>query len=355
MEEYMTLDDLRLDIDKIDAKILSLLNERMEKAILTKKLKTSIEDKSRELAVLDKIRRSSHCLVEPKFSVDIFSFIISESKRLQTMNFKTIGFQGEHGAYSEVAARALLPQSAMMPCREFSDVFESVESGLFDCGIVPVENTLGGLVGPVNSILIYTNLKIVAAVDMPVKHCLVCVPGTDHRELRHVWSHSQALAQCRNFLVRNHLEAVPFYDTAGAAKSIAETRPKGVAAIASKFCADLYGLEIIKEDIQDSVHNRTRFFVLSMKDGEEGGDKCSAVFTAGDKAGSLFAVLSVFADASINLTRIESVPDTPGKYAIFIDFEGSIKDGKVAAAVGKVSSLADDFRVLGCYRETRLM
>lgn len=350
----MTLEDLRLDIDKIDARILALLNERMEKAILTKKFKTSVEDKSREQFVLDKIRRSSHCLVEPKFSVDIYSFIMSESKRLQSMNFKTIGFQGEHGAYSEVAARALQPQSAKMPCREFSDVFEAVETGLFDYGIVPVENTLGGLVGPVNSILIYTNLKIVAAVDMPVKHCLVCAPGTDHRELRYVWSHSQALAQCRNFLVRNHLEAIPYYDTAGAAKAVAETRPKGVAAIASKFCADLYGLEIIKEDIQDSIHNRTRFFVLSMKDGDDNGDKCSAVFTAGDKAGSLFGVLKVFANASINLTRIESVPDTPGKYAIFIDFEGSIKDEYVASAVEKVAKLADDFRVLGCYKETRL-
>ena len=350
----MTLDDLRLDIDKIDAKILSLLNERMEKAMLTKKFKTGIVDKSREDAVLDKIQRSSHCLVEPKFSVDIYSFIMSESKRLQSMNFKTLGFQGEHGAYSEVAARALMPQSAMMPCREFSDVFESVGSGLFDYGIVPVENTLGGLVGPVNSILIYTNLKIIAAIDMPVKHSLLCIPGADHRELRHVWSHSQALAQCRNFIARNNLEPVQYYDTAGAAKAIAETRPKGVAAIASKFCADLYGLEIIKEDIQDSVNNRTRFFVLALEDAAEDGDKCSAVFTAGDKAGSLFSVLKVFADASINLTRIESVPDTPGKYAIFIDFEGSSRNAKVAEAIKRVSGSAEDFKVLGCYKETRL-
>lgn len=350
----MTLDDVRLDIDKIDAKILSLLNERMEKAILTKKFKTTVEDKPREQIVLDKVRRSSHCLVEPQFSVDIYSFIISESKRLQAMDFNTIGFQGEHGAYSEVAAKALMPKNATMPCREFSDVFEAVETGLFDCGIVPVENTLGGLVGPVNSILIYTNLKIVAAIDMPVRHCLVCPPGTDHRELRTVWSHSQALAQCRHFLLRNHLDAVPYYDTAGAAKAIAETRPKGVAAIASRFSADLYGLEIMKEDIQDSEHNRTRFFVVSMHDAGSDGDRCSVVFTAGDKAGSLFAVLKVFADASINLTRIESVPDTPGKYAIFIDFEGSIKDERVASAINKVSGLAEGFRVLGCYRETRL-
>jgi prephenate dehydratase/chorismate mutase/prephenate dehydratase len=354
MEDDMTLDDLRLDIDKIDTRILALLNERMEKAILTKKFKTSIEDGSREQVVLEKVRRSSHCLVEPKFSVDIYSFIMSESKRLQAMNFKTIGFQGEHGAYSEVAARALYPQAAAMPCREFGDVFDAVGSGLFDCGIVPVENTLGGLVGPVNSTLIYTDLKIIAAVDMPVKHCLLCVPGEDHRELRHVWSHSQALAQCKNFIARNHLEPMTYYDTAGAARSIAESRPKGVAAIASKFCADLYGLEIIKEDIQDSVHNRTRFYVLATEENAEDGDKCSAVFTAGDKAGSLFAVLSVFADASINLTRIESVPDTPGKYAIFIDFEGSSRNENVAAAIRKVSGLAEDFKVLGCYKETRL-
>ncbi len=350
----MNLENLRTDIDKIDAKILSLLNERMEKAILTKKFKTDIQDKSREQVVLDKVQRSSNCLVEPTFATDIYRSIISESKRLQSMDFRTIGFQGEHGAYSEVAARGLMPKAAMLPCREFSDVFEAVEAGVFDAGIVPVENTLGGLVGPVNSILIYTNLKIIAAVDMPVRHCLLCVPGTDHRELRYVWSHSQALAQCRNFTQRNHLEPVTQYDTAGSARTIAESRPKGVAAIASKFCADLYGLEIIKEDIQDSEHNRTRFFIVSMKDGEEEGDKCSAVFTAGDKAGSLFAVLKVFANASINLTRIESVPDTPGKYAIFVDFEGSIKEPRVAEAVEKVRTLAEDFRVMGCYRETRL-
>lgn len=350
----MNLDSLRLDIDKIDTKILSLLNDRMEKAILTKKFKKTLEDTSRESIVLDKVRRSSHCLVDPDFSVGIYGKVIAESKRLQTLDFHTIGFQGEHGAYSEVAAKVLKPEDAMIPCKEFNDVFDSVESGLFDFGIVPVENTLGGLVGPVNSILIYTNLKIVAAVDMPVRHCLLCTPGADHRELRTVWSHSQALSQCRHFLHRNHLDPTPYYDTAGAAKALAESRPKGVAAIASRFCADLYDLEIIKEDIQDSPHNRTRFFLLALEGEDPQGDKCSAVFTAGDKAGSLFSVLKVFADASINLTRIESVPDTPGKYAIFIDFVGNAKADKVASAISKVSSLAEDFRMLGCYRETRI-
>ncbi|MDX9827454.1 MAG: bifunctional chorismate mutase/prephenate dehydratase [Spirochaetia bacterium] len=350
----MTLEDLRLDIDKIDMKITSLLNQRIEKALLTKKLKKIIEDTGREKLVLDKIRHSSHCLLEPDFAEGLYKTIIGETKRIQATDQRTIGFQGEHGAYSEVAARALYPNGAMIPCREFTDVFDMIEEGLVDCGIVPVENTLGGLVGPVNSILIYTHLKIIAAIDMPVRHCLLCAPGADHRELRQVWSHSQALSQCRNFIARNRLEPQQHYDTAGSAKDLAELRPKGVAAIASKFCSDLYGLEIIKEDIQDSEHNRTRFFVLSMDQGDQDGDRCSAVFTAGDKAGSLFAVLSVFAKAAINLTRIESVPDKPGTYAIFIDFEGSIKDPKVETAVKAVSAMAEDFRILGCYRETRI-
>jgi prephenate dehydratase/chorismate mutase/prephenate dehydratase len=354
MEEIMNLDDIRTDIDRVDAKILSLLNERMEKAILARRFKTSTLDTAREQAILDKVRRSSQCLLDPAFSVKMYEQIMAESRRIQEAGLQTVAFQGEHGAYSEVALRVLMPNAATIPCREFSDVFEGVEKGIYDYGIVPVENTLGGIVGPVNSILIYTSLKIVAAIDMPIRHCLLTLPGADHRELRTVWSHTQALAQCRNFLYRNHLDPEPYYDTAGAAKALAESRPKGIAAVASKFAADLYGLEIIKEDVQDTPHNRTRFFVISTKESDAEGDKCSAVFTAGNKAGSLFAVLRVFADEKINLTRIESVPDTPGKYAIFIDFEGALSLAAVQKAVSKVSALAEGFKILGCYKEMRV-
>jgi prephenate dehydratase len=106
--------------------------------------------------------------------------------------------------------------------------------------------------------------------------------------------------------------------------------------------------------VQDTPHNRTRFFVISTKESDAEGDKCSAVFTAGNKAGSLFAVLRVFADEKINLTRIESVPDTPGKYAIFIDFEGALSSPAVQKAVSKVSALAEGFKILGCYKEMRV-
>ena len=350
----MNLDDIRSDIDRIDAKILSLLNERMEKSLLARRFKATAFDPVREQIVQEKVRRSSQCLLDPHFSVHLYEQIIAECRRLQDAGLKTVAFQGEHGAYSEVALRLLMPEAATIPCLEFSDVFDGVEKGIYDYCIVPVENTLGGIVGPVNSILIYTHLKIVAAIDLPIRHCLLTIPGADHRELRIARSHTQALTQCRNFLLRNHLDPEPFYDTAGAAKALAENRPKGVSVVASKFASDLYGLEIIKEDIQDSPHNRTRFFIIATEDNGVEGDKCSAVFTAGNKAGALFSVLEVFAEENINLTRIESVPDVPEKYAIFIDFEGSLSSAPVQRALEKVPKIAEGFKILGCYHEMRV-
>ncbi|MDA8411689.1 MAG: chorismate mutase [Treponema sp.] len=355
----MNLDDLRTDIDRIDERLLSLLEERMEKALLTKVFKEGrVADPKREADVLDRTRRPLRRLVSPDFAVGIWKNLMAEGRIIQEKGFHTIGFQGEHGAWSEVAAKAWNKDYASIPCREFVDVFDAVRDGNFDFGIVPVENTLGGLVGPVNAILVYADLRIVAAVDLPVTHCLLSLPGTDYREIRQVYSHSQALTQCRGFLNRNRLNPVQYYDTAGAAKMIAEERPRDTAAIGSRYAGELYGLEVIKEGIQDAEVNRTRFFVLAREDIERssGGlrQKCSAVFNATDKAGGLFGVLEIFAKAEINLTRIESVPDKPGDYAIFIDFEGDEREPGVAKAIDEATKATRGFRLLGCYDEARV-
>ena len=265
----MTLRDLYEDIDRIDARLLALLNERMERSILLgafaegEKGGSAAEAAEHDEAAVERARRTALCLAGPEFSAGIYRGIAEECRRLRASALRTVAFQGDHGAYSEMAARAWEAGAATIPFREFVDVFDAVQDGIVDFGIVPVENTLGGLVGPVNSILVYADLKIVAAVDMPVSHCLMAPPGADHREIRAAYSHTQALAQCRHFLARNKLESRTCYDTAGAARMLAEERPSGAAAIASRFAADLYGLEIIKEDIQDAENNRTRFFVLS--------------------------------------------------------------------------------------------
>ena len=350
----MTIEEIRKNIDRLDARILKLLNDRMEQALMVRKLKQRIEDPEREQQVLEQIRRSATELIHPEFIERIYLDVIQESKTLQQKNRELIAFQGEHGAYSEVAARAWDPNLVPIPCPEFTDLFEGVESGLFDYGLVPVENTLGGMVGPVNDLLIGTELQVVGAVELPVHHCLLAPPEMDHREIRSVYSHPQALAQCRRFLARNKLEPVRYHDTAGAARMVADKRPTGAAAIASAICAKLYDLEIIKEGIEDHERNLTRFLVLSKGEARESGDKCSVLFSTAHKAGTLFRVLEVFAREGLNLTRIESVPEEPGAYAFFLDFMGSIRDPQVRKAVEEIKGITTRFKLMGCYLEKRV-
>ncbi|GAB1432461.1 hypothetical protein MASR2M29_10860 [Spirochaetota bacterium] len=349
----MTLDSIRNDIDRIDSRILALLDERFGKALLARRYKIETFDHNREKEVLERVGKRAKGIMTETFITKLYTDIMGESRTIQDRMPKLLGFQGMHGAYSEAAAKAWKPGAACLPFMEFSQVFDALVNGVLDYGIVPVENTLGGIVGQVNSILVSTELHIIAAIDMPVSHCLLALPGTNHREIRSAWSHPQALAQCRRFLLRNKIDAIEYCDTAAAARMLSEDQPKGSAAVASRYAAELYGLEIIKEGIQDSGNNRTRFFVLA-KNPNGNGNKCSIVFFTDDKAGSLFNVLEVFAKSGINLTRIESVPDEPGDYAMFIDFDGSENEPHVAKALETVGNNTRNFRFLGCYEERKL-
>lgn len=347
----MNLNDIRQEIDVLDGKILKLINERMEKAILTRRLKNDALDEGREKQVLEHVRSRAAGLSEPDFLEKLYQEIMAESRRLQGKGHRTIGFLGEHGTNSELACKAWNRDVIPIPCGDFASILENVASGLFDYGILPVENTLGGVVGQANSLLIYTELSIVSAVDLPISYCLMAAPGTDYREIRKVYSHPQSLMQCRQFLSRAKLEAMPHNDTASAARMIAEERPSDAAAIANSLCAELYGLTVIKEGIEDSNICRTRFFVLS-KEKAAGGAKTSIVFTTENKAGALFHVLEIFARSGINLTRIESVPNRPGEYAIFVDLVGGASTPAVSAALEAVKKHTSEFRVLGSYDET---
>ena len=244
-----------------------------------------------------------------------------------------------------------MPAGAYIPCLEFIDVFRGVEQGHFDLGVVPVENSLEGAVTQVNDLLTTTALKVVGEVKIAVKHCLLACEATDYREIRQVFSHPQALAQCRNFLMRNKLEPHPYYDTAGAAKMLARENPRSAAAIASSLSAELYGLEIIKEGIEDGPANSTRFLLLAREPHAGMSEKTSIIFAVPHKAGRLFAVMKLFADAGINLTRIASMPlrSDPGNYSFFLDFEGCEQDKKVGAVLKEVDQLTIRLKLLGSY------
>lgn len=350
----MSLEHIRERIDILDSRIVGLLNERMELVLMARRFKTDVEDLKREKEILDRIGRSAPGLSEEKFLRRIYLEVLEESKRLQRNEYRLIAFQGEHGAFGEIASKEWDRDLVPVPCREFLDVFEGVRSGLYDYGIVPVENSLGGVVGQVNELLISTDLHVVGAIQLPIRLCLLVVPDADHREIRTVYSHPQALAQCRFFLSRQRLDPVPYHDTAGAARMVAESRPEHSAAVASRLAARLYNLDVIMEGIEDRPENITRFLVLSReRNGKEGG-KCSIIFSTEHKAGTLFRVLQAFAERGINLTRIESVPEGGGSYAFLLDFVGSDRDENVASALARARGITTRFRMIGCYTEREI-
>jgi prephenate dehydratase/chorismate mutase len=353
----MDIQDIRREIDRIDFEMVRLLKTRMEFALKTRKFKRDITDNSRETEVLQRVQGHARAmgLLSPDFASELFTRIIQESKTLQSHGYRLAGFQGEHGAYSEVAARHFDATLIFIPCMEFADVFEGVCDDYFDFGVVPVENSLGGAITQVNELLIDTELQIINEVKLPVHHCLLTLPETDYREIRTVYSHPQALTQCRDFLNRNHLEPIPFYDTAGAASMISMERPKAAAAIASELCAEIYNLEIIKQNIEDHAENQTRFLVLSKQTPETPGNKCSIIFSARHRAGALFEILKLFADAHINLTRIESMPNRndPGNYYFFLDFEGNQHDAQITNVLMELQKNTIMYKFLGCYQEVK--
>ncbi|OPY57015.1 MAG: P-protein [Pelotomaculum sp. PtaU1.Bin035] len=356
MDKNKLLGQLRKKMDLIDFELLKLINQRMEHALRTRRLKESILDPDREKEVMAGIRYRSQGLIRPDFSEKLFREIISESRFLQEQAPKLIGFQGEHGAYGEVAARSVDPTLVPIPYVEFVDVFDEVINGQLDYGIVPVENSLEGAVTQVNDLLVeadVTKVKIVGEVKIPIHHCLLTLPGADYNEIKVVYSHPQALAQCRKFISGHGLEQRPYYDTAGAAMMLSNNRSRTVAAIASKLCAELYNLEIRAEGIEDNEFNTTRFLMLSRHESKEDGNKCSIIFSTEHRAGALFSVLKIFSDAGLNLTRIESRPirKDPGKYAFLLDFQGSNRDQKVIDALGETRRKTILYKFLGCYKE----
>ena len=347
----MKLNEISKKIDKIDRELLVLLQERMGLSLRSTKFQETTGDRTSEADMLERMEHMNLDLIKAPFSRQLLKTIIDESHRLQDEDRQLVAFQGEHGAYGDVASRLLVPDGAYIPCLEFIDVFRGVEKGYLDLGVVPVENSLEGAVTQVNDLLTTTDLHVIGEVKVTVNHCLLATEATDYREIRVVYSHPQALAQCRDFLMRNNLEPRPYYDTAGAAKMLARENPKAAAAIASSLCAELYNLDIIKEGIEDGPSNSTRFLLLSREPYTGQGGKTSIIFAVAHEAGQLYEVLKLFADAKINLTRISSMPlrSDPSNYSFFLDFEGSEKDATVMEVVEKMKKMAISLKNLGSY------
>ncbi len=270
---------------------------------------------------------------------------------------KTVAFQGERGAYSEAAAFSFFGSSMKLrPFKTLSEVFGAVEKGEVQSGIVPVENSLEGSVGETYDLLRTTHIKVCGEINLRVVHCLIAHPNTDPSRIRVVYSHPQALGQCRSFLEKHHLKPRPTYDTAGSVMMLKKAS-KASAAIASNHAAKIYGMKILKEGIEDSHNNYTRFFILSKRDSARtGNDKTSMIFSASHTPGSLYKILEEFASRKINLTKIESRPtrQTPWEYHFYLDFEGHRKDGNCEGALAAAKQRALFLKVIGSYPRARV-
>jgi len=349
----MELTEIRKKIDRIDLQLVKLLGERLELAVRTKKHKALAIDPEREARVIANIKEYGSGLLRADYLEMLFQRIIAESHALENEELKLIGFQGDHGSYSEMAALQAFSDHAPMPVAGFREVFEKVEAGDFDLGIVPVENSTEGMITEVHDLLVEKNLFIAAEHEFPIHHQLLTLASTSIRDIHTVCSHPQALAQCRRFIERRKLEARPFFDTAGAARWLAENRIDGTAVIAGSLCAGLYGLESLLTNIEDEPNNMTRFLVLSRNENQNpmNQKKTSLIFSTHHHAGALYQNLRLFAEASLNLTRIESRPvkADPGQYLFFVDLIGSADDPIVTSALDKIREISTFYKFLGSY------
>ena len=267
-----------------------------------------------------------------------------------------VAFQGERGAYSEIAVINIFPDSTPIPVRSFQEVIETLLSGLTDYAVVPIENSIEGSVNEVYDLLLQSNLYIVGETYQRIHHCLIAVKGNNLDSIEEVYSHPQALAQCRQYVNEKRLTSVPVYDTAGAVKMIRDSQNVRAAAIASERAAEIYGMEILDTGIEDRKNNFTRFYVLSRESANSkpsGNDGTSIIFSVKHAPGSLVSILSEFARRKINLNKIESRPtkETPWEYNFFTDFEGHFLEPKVTEILKVIKPKTTFLKILGSYRK----
>jgi len=264
-----------------------------------------------------------------------------------------IAYQGELGAFSEAAARLVHAEADLLPCRSFEEVFTAVDAGPAGYGVLPIENSIGGSIHRNYDLLVEHQLPIVSEVELPVSHQLLALPGTTLSDLRRIYSHPQALAQCERFLrTLTGVEIIATYDTAGSAKLVAGDRLADAAAIASARAGEVFGLAPLAAGIQDYDDNITRFIVIGRRPVDAApADKTTVVFTVPNTPGALFKALSVFALRDVDLTKLESrpIPGRPWEYLFYVDVASARDDLRCARGLAHLAEFAPMLRVLGSY------
>lgn len=341
-------------IDKVDERILKLLHERGEIAGKIGKIKEAegieIYVPSREKQIFDRIQKINKGPYTDTALFAIYREIISATRSLEQPT--KVAFLGPTATFTQEAAVKHFGNSTeYAPARDISDVFQSVEKGHADYGVVPVENSTEGVVNYTLDRFVESELKICSEIVIKVSQNLLSAESS-LEDVKKVYSHPQAIAQCRKWLslYLPHAKITEFDSTAHAAEKA--SKDNGAAAIASSLAADLYGLNLLVPDVQDQSINLTRFLVIGHEQAKKTGqDKTSVAFVGKHKAGVLYDLLRPFSDNKINLTKIESRPQKQKawEYMFFVDMDGHVSDRKLQKAFKELDQHCEKFKVLGSY------
>ena len=375
------LEEIRTQIDALDDQLVELFLKRMELCgeVAKNKIQTNkaVQDSSREDKIL--FRLSQKVPQNMQFYLkELYSTLFTLSKSYQGSLINktsatvdkiveltkseipafpistTVACQGVAGANSGSAAKKVFPICDISYFKNFEGVFSAVDKGLCDFGILPIENSTAGSVLEVYDLMTKYNFYIVRSVRVKINHCLAVVNGGDIKSVKKIISHSQALSQCHEYAKKLGVEVESVENTAVAALKVATSNDTSIACLCSKECAELYGLKILEESVQDSQNNYTRFIVIS-KDLKiyEGNDKISVMTAASNEIGSLSKILTRFASLGLSLTKIESRPivGTDFEVLFYFDFEGSVKDNGVLNLISELENGSLKFKFLGTYKE----
>ena len=378
----MNLEQLRKKIDDVDCEIIKLVEDRMniasEIAEYKKENNIPVLNSAREREILNNIASKSKPEIKSYMRV-LYSlmFELSRSYQSKILNKNTemydtimnaientpklfpsdvqVACQGVEGAYSQLACEKMFKTPSIMYMSSFEGVFSAVKSGLCKYGVLPIENSTAGSVKKIYDLLTQHNFSIVRSTRIKINHSLLAKKGTELANIREIYSHEQAISQCNDFLASlKDVKVTCCENTAVAAKMVSESDRTDVAALSSYSCAELYGLDCLKNVVQDSQNNHTRFVCISKNlEIYPGADKTSLMMVAPHKPGSLYKTLARLYALGINLIKLESrpIPERDFEFMFYFDLETSIYSEEFAQLICELDEISEDFKYFGSYSE----
>ena len=378
----MDLKNIRNDIDAIDTQICDLFKKRMDLALAVAKEKEKnnapVINKAREKEVLLKITEE---IGEPLdgYGRILFNTLFDLSRSYQNSylgrvsdiaerieralddtpklfpNKAVVACQGVQGAYSQAACEKLFELPNTIFFNSFEGVFNAVDKGLCQYGILPIENSSYGSVGTVYDLMKDHKFHIVKSIRLRINHCLMAKPGTKMKDIKEIYSHEQAIGQCGAFLkTLKDVKITPCENTARAAKMVAESDRTDVAAISSRECLELYGLEPLENNIQVTDNNYTRFICISKRmEIYPGSNKVSLMLSVPHQPNALYHMIAKFSSLGVNLTKLESrpIPGSDFEFMFYFDMDASVYSPEFVQLLGQLESQPELFVFLGCYSE----